>query len=98
MSLSTRSTLPRAAAICSDEGPANTINGNYVSLVTVGAPAAGQIQVSYAGPRANTQLSTTPATLILSPVTSAGSVDWQCNGGAVPGNAANAKWLPNACR
>ncbi len=78
--------------------PANTINGNYVSLVTVGAPAAGQIQVSYAGPRANTQLSTTPATLILSPVTSAGSVDWQCNGGAVLGNAANAKWLPNACR
>jgi type IV pilus assembly protein PilA len=79
--------------------PAGVITGNYVSGVAVGAPAAGQIQVTYsnvAPQAANNQINA--ATLILSPVTSAGSVDWNCNGGAILGLVQNAKWLPNACR
>lgn len=77
---------------------ANTIQGNYVSAVAIGAPAAGQIQVTYssAAPQQANQ-SINGATLLLSPVTNAGSVDWNCqaNAGAL---AANAKWLPSACR
>ena len=76
---------------------AATINGNYVSQVQVGAPNAGAIQVTYSNTgnqSANQQINN--ATLILSPISSAGSVDWNCRGGTTL--SANPQWLPAACR
>lgn len=78
--------------------PAATISGNYVSQVNV---AAGMITVTYTddpanGFKANNNIHT--ATLEMSPVTSAGSVDWNCRGRLILGDAGNAKWLPAACR
>jgi type IV pilus assembly protein PilA len=73
---------------------AATIVGNYVDQVTVGA---GQITVRYSATgdqKANDAID--GATLIMSPVTSAGSVDWNCSGGNILDG--QAKWLPNACR
>ena len=75
---------------------ANTIVGNYVDQVTV---AGGVITVRYsntAPQKANNSINA--ATLLLSPLTTAGSVDWNCNGGNILGAAGNQKWLPNACR
>jgi type IV pilus assembly protein PilA len=79
--------------------PNNTILGNYVDNVNV--DAAGTITVTYAWTaagqyKANKAIDN--ATLILSPVTNAGSMDWNCRGGVTLGGAANAKWLPAACR
>ncbi len=71
-----------------------TIIGKYVSAVTVGTPD-GMITVTYGGPDAHSVLTAGPATLELSPVTNAGSVDWVCRS---PGNAIAAKHLPAACR
>jgi type IV pilus assembly protein PilA len=83
-----------------------TIVGNYVDQVGVGADsinglAAGIIEVQYsstAPQKANAAIDA--ATITLSPVTSAGSVDWNCQGGAGGATPLNAtpKWLPNACR
>ncbi len=77
---------------------ATTIQGNYVSSVNLAGGAAGQITIAYssAAPQQANQ-SIDGATLMLSPVTNAGSVDWNCmaNAGAL---AANPKWLPSACR
>ena len=75
---------------------ANTIQGNYVSSVTVGN-ANGLVTIAYSGTApqsANAAIAT--ATLILSPVTNAGSVDWNCNGGTTL--STNPQWLPAACR
>ena len=75
---------------------ATTINGNYVKSVTVGA-GNGQVTMLYsntAPQEANKAINT--ATLILSPVTNAGSVDWNCTGGTILGT--NPQWLPAACR
>ncbi len=75
----------------------NTILGNYVDDVSVGA--GGQITVTYSSTGAQkANASIDNATLLLSPLTSAGSVDWNCNGGVTLGAAGNQKWLPNACR
>lgn len=79
-----------------------SIIGNYVSELDVGtaaggnhAPSAdGMIQVAYAGPKANSKLTAGPALLILSPVTSAGSVQWHCQAGS----NLNTKYLPSSCR
>ena len=78
-----------------------TIAGNYVDQVTVGTGGDGRIEVRYSNTdpqKANTAIN--GATLILSPQTSAGSVDWNCMGGAGNGSALlnNPKWLPAACR
>ena len=77
---------------------ANTIAGNYVSLVTVGTPD-GLITVTYANAgnqKANQLIN--GATLLLSPLTTAGAVDWNCQGGTTLGDVGNEKWLPAACR
>ena len=73
---------------------ANTIIGNYVDQVTV---SNGQIQIRYDddAPRTANQ-SLDDAILILSPTTTAGSVEWDCQGGNILG--ANPQWLPAACR
>ena len=71
-----------------------TIAGNYVQKV---AAAGGKITVTYSKvlpQKANAAID--GATLQLSPITSAGAVDWNCSGGVTLG--ANVKWLPAACR
>lgn len=72
-----------------------SITGNYVSLVTI---AGGIITVTYANAGAQqANQAINGATLQLSPVTNAGSVDWNCRSvaGAL---STNPKWLPSACR
>ncbi len=75
---------------------AKTISGNYVKTVTVQA-GNGQIQMLYsntAPQEANKAINN--AVLILSPITNAGSVDWNCRGGTTL--STNPQWLPAACR
>jgi type IV pilus assembly protein PilA len=77
-------------------GVANTIKGNYVTSVTVGA--GGAITVAYsnaAGFKANNAIN--GATLVLTPTTNAGSVQWTCAALAGALNT-NPKWLPATCR
>ena len=70
-----------------------SIIGNYVTQLDVGTPAAGEIQVTYGGPKANKVLSTS-TTLILSPTSAkGGSVAWTCKSTTLA-----SKYLPSACR
>jgi len=71
---------------------AATINGRYVTSVTV---TAGVIAVLYTTANAHTTLSANNATLNLTPVTSAGSIQWTC---ASVGGSILDKHLPAACR
>ena len=75
-----------------------SITGNYVSQVDLAAGADGVVTITYAsggGQQANRAIDA--ATLTLSPITNAGSVDWICTAtaGAL---STNPKWLPSACR
>ena len=68
-----------------------SISGKYVSQVAV---SAGVITATFSntdGHVANKDINT--KTLILSPITSAGSISWSCDTGTV----AN-KYLPSSCR
>jgi type IV pilus assembly protein PilA len=67
-----------------------SIKGQYVSEVNVGT-TQGKITVSYAGPKANSAISS--STLIFSSVTNGGSIEWHCTGGTVA-----SKYLPTSCR
>lgn len=67
---------------------ANTINGKYVSQVSVGT--GGLITISYTG--AEPKLS--GATLLLSPITATGSVKWKCKKGVTIQD----RYLPSECR
>ena len=69
------------------------ISGSYVSGVQVGAK--GVITITYSGPKVNTNIS--GATLTLSPITSAGSVNWTCNPKGSPGTIPLV-YLPATCR
>ena len=72
---------------------ATTITGNYVSGVNV--TGLGIITVSYSSAlpfQANNAIN--GASLTLTPGDNGGSVDWDCNAGAV----LLPKWLPAACR
>ena len=72
-----------------------SITGNYVSQVTIGG---GIITVQYSSnnpQQANQAIN--GAQLQLSPVTNAGSVDWNCRAIAAP-LSTQSKWLPSACR
>jgi type IV pilus assembly protein PilA len=66
-----------------------SITGDYVSSVDL-APA-GKITVAFNQPKANSSIKT--STLMLSAVTQAGSITWNCNGGTV-----SDKYLPATCR
>ncbi len=68
-----------------------SISGQYVSSITV---ANGLITALYTGPKANTVLSSNSSTLLLSPITHAGSVEWHCKAG----NVLPSKYLPSSCR
>ena len=70
---------------------AASIKGNYVSSVNVGT-TAGQIQVAYGGPQANSKI-TSSSILILSATTNAGSVSFTCKSTTIP-----QKYLPTSCK
>jgi type IV pilus assembly protein PilA len=63
----------------------NTITGNNVSSVAVGA--AGEITITYTG------LPSGQTTLILKPTMNTGSLSWTCNTGTIA-----AKYRPSNCR
>ena len=74
---------------------AASINGQYVTSLTVGGTNGnGTITALYTGPKANKVLKDNSSTLILSPITHAGSVEWHCK----PGTALPTKYLPSSCR
>ncbi len=79
--------LPTGNGSAGMASPAS-ITGNYVSSVTV---TKGLITVAYAGPKTNTAIKSD--TLLLSPITSAGSMTWTCKSNNLPG-----KYLPSSCR
>ena len=67
------------------------ITGKYVSNVEV---VDGVITVTYDGPDAHAQLA--GKEIMLTPTTTAGSVDWECAAGS--GTPVDSKHLPSACR
>ena len=71
---------------------AASISGQYVHSITVGT--GGLITALYTGPKANTVLSSNSSTLLISPITHAGSIEWHCKAG----NALPSKYLPSSCR
>jgi type IV pilus assembly protein PilA len=76
-------------------GISDTIEGNYVSDVT---NASGVVTVTYSNTgdqTANKQIN--GSTMVLSAVTSAGSVQWTCKAGTSAG-AIEPKYLPSSCR
>ncbi len=64
-----------------------SIAGKYVSSVTI---AGGLITVAYNTPKSNSNLQS--STLLLSPITHAGSIEWKCSATAKP------QYLPSSCR
>lgn len=67
---------------------ATSISGQYVSKVDV---AGGVVTVEFKGPSANASIKN--ATLVLSPITKGGSIDWTCEPSTLQG-----KYLPTVCR
>jgi type IV pilus assembly protein PilA len=79
---------------------AGNITGKYVSGVDV---SNGIVTVTYASAAPQSaNASIAGASLLLTPdgVTTPGSVNWVCSGGATGANplSTNPKWLPSACR
>jgi type IV pilus assembly protein PilA len=66
-----------------------SIAGNYVSGVNV---ASGQITVSFDTQKANVAIHS--QTLVLSPITSSGSINWSCTNQSTLA----IEYLPTACR
>lgn len=83
-SWATKGTLPSANA-SAGVASATSITGNAVTSVGIGAN--GLITITY-----NTKVAS-GATLLLSPVTANGAVQWKCKAGTV-----QAKYLPSSCR
>jgi type IV pilus assembly protein PilA len=83
-----RGTFPTTNVLAGLSTP-TSIAGNYVTGVAV--TNNGLITVSY-GRQANASI--LGATLLLSPGTTAGAVNWNCAAGAILVD----KWLPAACR
>ena len=71
-------------------GTPGDINGKYVTQVEVGATANGVIEVTY-GNDAHALIQAD--TLLLSPTTNAGSIEWTCSSADLAD-----KHLPAACR
>lgn len=74
--------------------PANTITGNYVSSVTMGANGVVTVAYSNVAPqRANSTIN--GLNLVLTPSTAGGgSVEWDCR----TGGTVDAKHRPSSCR
>lgn len=65
-----------------------SIAGHYVSSVSV---SNGKITVAFQGQAANSKISA--QTLVLSPISNVGSIDWTCKPSTLDG-----KYLPTVCR
>jgi type IV pilus assembly protein PilA len=81
--------FPNSNTLAGLAAPGN-IRGRYVSKIEVAGN--GLIEVTYAGPEANTKILN--AVLTMTPGDTGGSVTWSCAGDAT----LLAKWLPPACR
>jgi len=68
-----------------------SINGSYVSSVTVHSGFSGRIGAHYGGPKANSALRAA-SILLFSPVTNAGSISWNCKSVTI-----KQKWCPSSC-
>ena len=77
-------------------GISQTISGNYVSSVTLGGTNGGVITVDYNGAKANANLKGKGYALVLSAVTTSGSVKWVCKAGGT--TVMPSKYLPSSCR
>jgi len=79
-----------SAGLASD----TSISGQYVKKITVSGDADGAIiTAAYGGPKASSKIPE-ESTLVLSPITNAGSIAWTCKAGA---NIKN-NYLPSNCR
>ena len=67
------------------------IKGNYVSAVNVGTKP-GEIQVTFNGASANSNIKSSTASLALSAITSSGSVQFTCK------STLSQKYLPTSCK
>ncbi|HEY4146290.1 pilin [Pinirhizobacter sp.] len=67
---------------------AGSINGSYASNLVV---TDGLISVDFTGPKANANVQ--GGSILLSPITNAGSIIWKCGGRSMP-----SKYLPSFCR
>jgi type IV pilus assembly protein PilA len=65
-----------------------SITGRYVSSVDV---SGGRVSVAFEGPDANSKIAN--STLVLSPISNVGSIDWTCKPSTL-----NGKYLPTVCR
>jgi type IV pilus assembly protein PilA len=70
---------------------AASIKGQYVSSITV-ANATGLITAAYGGVKASTKIPTA-STLVLSPITNSGSIQWACKSTTLKTN-----YIPSSCR
>ena len=82
---------------------AASIGGNYVKSVTIAGASGGVIGVQFGpgtgtfGKKANSAI--VGKELDLSPITSAGSIQWTCRAGTTAGGTAiDQKYLPSSCR
>jgi type IV pilus assembly protein PilA len=69
-----------------------SIKGQYVSQIDVDTGATGLITATYGGPKASNKIGTS-ATLLLSPISNAGSISWTCKSTTIKSN-----YLPSNCR
>jgi type IV pilus assembly protein PilA len=88
-----KGSYPTSNLIAGIEQTPGNINGKYVTSVTV--QNTGVIAVLYTQPDAHKILSAASATLLLSPFTNAGSIEWVCK---KSGTTIADKHLPAACR
>jgi type IV pilus assembly protein PilA len=70
-----------------------SISGQYVTKVSVDTGGTGLITATYGGPKASTKISSS-STLVLSPISNAGSIAWTCKAG----QNIKANYLPSNCR
>ena len=83
-----RGTFPTSNTMAGIATTPTDINGKYVASVSVGA--AGLITVTYGG---DAHALLTGDTLLLTPTTNAGSVEWACTSATIAD-----KHVPAACR
>jgi len=68
-----------------------SIKGQYVTQLDI-TPNTGLITATFGGPKASTKIGTS-ATIVLSPITNAGSISWTCKSTTIKAN-----YLPSNCR
>ena len=69
-----------------------SIKGKYVSSISVDTTGTGLITAAYGGIKASTKIPT-GSTLVLSPITNSGSIQWACKSSTLKKN-----YVPSSCR